>query len=77
MVRSLPTLSTRTILLGETKSTGIPILYESHGVGSLAFAADKTLLVSAGEAASYITVDNGNAFCHLLSRGFIRRHYSR
>ena len=53
-------LTTRTILLGESKSTGIPILYESHGVGSLAFAADKTLLVSAGDAASYNVVDTGS-----------------
>lgn len=53
--------ATRTILLGETKKTGIPILYESHGVGSLAFAADGTLLVSAGDAASYITTDLGSA----------------
>lgn len=53
-------LSTRTILLGETKSTGFPILYESHGIGALAFAADGTLLASCGDAASYNVMDPGN-----------------
>ena len=53
-------LSTRTIILGETKSTGFPILYESHGIGSLAFAADGTLLASCGDAASYNVMDPGN-----------------
>ena len=68
--------ASRTILLGETKSTGIPILYESHGVGSLAFAADGTLLVSAGEAASYDITDFGSGantyFTQALSDGIIR-----
>jgi len=53
-------LTTRTILLGESKSTGFPILHESHGIGSLAFAADGTLLASCGDAASYNTTDAGN-----------------
>jgi glucose/arabinose dehydrogenase len=49
--------SSRKILLGESKSTGIPILHESHGVGSLAFAADGTLLVTCGDGASYLIED--------------------
>ena len=53
-------LSTRTILLGETKSTGIPILYDSHGVGTLTFAADGTLIASCGDAASYSDYDEGS-----------------
>src|SRR6185503_422890 len=53
-------LSTRTILLGETKSTGIPILYDSHGVGTLVFAADGTLIASCGEAASHAEYDRGS-----------------
>ncbi len=52
--------STRTILIGETKKTGIPILHESHGMGTLAFVADGTLLVSAGDGGSYNIVDDGN-----------------
>ncbi len=52
--------ASRFILLGETKETGIPMLHESHGVGSLAFAADGTLLVSAGDGASYFGEDDGS-----------------
>jgi glucose/arabinose dehydrogenase len=69
-------LNTRTILLGETKSTGIPILHESHGIGSLVFAADGTLLASAGDGASYNTTDAGNLaetyYAQALTDGIIR-----
>ena len=51
--------ASRNILLGETKSTGIPILHNSHGVGSLAFAADGTLLATSGDGASYDNTDAG------------------
>lgn len=68
--------NSRFILLGETKSTGIPILHESHGIGSLAFAADGTLLISAGDAASYNTTDAGNLaetyYAQALTDGIIR-----
>ena len=67
---------TRTVLLGETKSTGIPILHESHGVGSLAFAADGTLLASCGDGASYNTTDKGSIaetyYVQALADGIIR-----
>jgi glucose/arabinose dehydrogenase len=53
-------LTTRTILLGETRQTGIPILHESHGVGSLVFAADGTLLISAGDGGCYNHNDRGS-----------------
>ncbi|PYL00607.1 MAG: hypothetical protein DME19_04520 [Verrucomicrobia bacterium] len=36
--------TSRLVLLGETKNTGFPILYQSHGVGSLVFGTDGTLL---------------------------------
>ena len=52
--------NTRFVLLGETKSTGMPILHDSHGVGSLVFAADGTLLASIGDAASYEGNDAGS-----------------
>ena len=52
--------ASRFILIGETKSTGMPVLHHSHGVGSLAFAADGTLLVSMGDAASYEGIDAGS-----------------
>ncbi len=50
----------RKVLLGETKETGVPILHESHGTGSLAFAADGSLLLTSGDGASYSTVDGGS-----------------
>ncbi len=53
-------IGTRFILLGETKSTGMPILHDSHGVGSLVFAADGTLLASIGDGASYEGNDAGS-----------------
>lgn len=69
-------LTTRFILLGESKTTGIPILHESHGIGSLAFAADGTLLASAGDAASYNTTDAGSLaetyYAQALTDGIIR-----
>lgn len=69
-------LSTRKILIGETKSTGFPILYESHGIGSLAFAADGTLLVTCGDGASYSATDGGSVshtyYQQALNDGIIR-----
>jgi glucose/arabinose dehydrogenase len=69
-------LTTRTILVGETKSTGFPILHESHGIGSLAFAADGTLLATCGDGASYNTTDAGNLaetyYVQALADGIIR-----
>ncbi len=43
--------SSRKVLLGESISTGIPILVDNHGVGSLVFGTDGTLLVTTGDAA--------------------------
>ena len=49
----------RTVLLGTSMSDGLPILHQSHAVGSLAFGRDGTLLASMGDSASYGTVDLG------------------
>ena len=49
----------RLVLLGETPQTGIPIVHESHAVGSLVFGTDGTLLLSVGDCASYNGTDNG------------------
>ncbi len=69
-------LTTRTILLGESKTTGFPILHESHGVGSLVFASDGTLLASCGDGASYNTTDAGSLaetyYAQALTDGIIR-----
>jgi glucose/arabinose dehydrogenase len=58
--------SSRRVLLGDTlanqpKSGGIPLTHESHGVGSLVFGQDGTLLVTVGDNASYSTTDSGSA----------------
>jgi glucose/arabinose dehydrogenase/PKD repeat protein len=49
----------RKILIGESPSTGIPQLHDSHSIGSLVFATDGTLMVSAGDGASYNSIDAG------------------
>ena len=51
---------TRTILLGETKETGVPLLHESHAGGSIVFGTDGSLLMTTGDNASYSTVDTGS-----------------
>ena len=45
--------NSRTVLLGESITNGIPILHLSHGVGTLLFGTDGTLLASVGDGASY------------------------
>jgi glucose/arabinose dehydrogenase len=57
--RSVADTSTRLVLLGETAASGIPIVHQSHGPGSLMFGEDGTLLVTTGDAASYNEVDVG------------------
>lgn len=43
--------NSRHVLIGETINTGIPILFSTHGIGSLEFGTDGTLLVSTGDGA--------------------------
>jgi len=51
----------RKILIGESKSSGPPILHESHGAGQIIFGADGTLLVTVGDGASFLNpVDEGS-----------------
>ncbi len=45
-------LASRLILIGETKQTGFPICSDTHGVGSLVFGEDGTLLATCGDGAS-------------------------
>ena len=52
-------LASRLVLIGETKATGFPILSYTHGIGSLAFAEDGTLLASCGDGATADTADQG------------------
>ncbi len=74
-------MGSRTILIGETPQTGLPILHQSHGVGTLAFAADGTLLVTHGDGACYNHTDGGSDnnttggitfFAQALNDGIIR-----
>jgi len=53
--------ASRKILVGESITNGVPSLYQSHGIGSLVFGADGTLLVSCGDGASYSSIDVGSA----------------
>src|SRR5713101_5323540 len=49
--------ASRFILIGATKDTGFPLCSDTHGVGSLVFGEDGTLLVSCGDGASAGTAD--------------------
>ncbi|MEO1450537.1 MAG: PQQ-dependent sugar dehydrogenase, partial [Bacteroidota bacterium] len=51
--------SSRKILMGETKETGMPILHTSHGVGTILFGEDGTLLATLGDGASFNGDDLG------------------
>ncbi|NEM99182.1 LamG-like jellyroll fold domain-containing protein [Pontibacter burrus] len=51
--------ASRKILIGHNHTNGIPVLFESHGVGSLVFGADGSLLVSTGDGASGGGLDYG------------------
>jgi len=51
--------STRTVLLGATPTTGIPVCWSSHTIGALRWGLDGSLFVSAGDGARYETTDSG------------------
>lgn len=51
--------ASRQVLIGEAKETGFPICHQSHGIGSVFFGEDGSLLASCGDAASYEKVDLG------------------
>lgn len=51
--------ASRLVLVGETLSTGFPLCHQSHGVGTVAFGEDGTLLAGCGDGASYEEVDAG------------------
>lgn len=66
----------RTVLLGETRQTGVPLLHESHSTGSLFFGSDGTLMATLGDGASYNLVDAGSSsdtyWAQALADGIIR-----
>jgi glucose/arabinose dehydrogenase len=53
--------ASRKILLGESKTTGIPLVHETHGGGTLIFGTDGTLLLATGDFSSYTSTDKGSA----------------
>ena len=69
-------MASRKVLIGESKSTGIPLLHESHSTGSLVFGSDGTLMITAGDAASYNGQDIGSDpqtyFAQALSDSILR-----
>ncbi|KAA5538626.1 PQQ-dependent sugar dehydrogenase, partial [Adhaeribacter rhizoryzae] len=71
-------LASRKVLIGATKTTGIPTTHISHGVGSLVFGTDGTLLVSTGDGAGANpdAIDTGSAsetyYQQALNDGIIR-----
>jgi beta-lactam-binding protein with PASTA domain/PKD repeat protein len=68
--------STRFVLVGDTKSSGFPLTHDSHGVGTLAFGSDGTLLASCGDGASWTVDDVGSgpdtAYAQALADGIIQ-----
>lgn len=71
-------LSSRKVLLGETKSTGVPLTHESHAGGTLVFGRDGSLLLTTGDNASYTSTDKGSApetyFQQAISDGIMREN---
>ena len=51
----------RKILIGATKETGFPLLFKTHGTGSLAFGTDGTLLASCGDTGHPDWEDTGGS----------------
>ncbi len=69
--------ASRLVLIGETKTNGFPLCSDTHGVGSLVFGRDGTLLVSCGDGATAWQVDTGGTASgsfapQALSDGIIR-----
>ncbi|QHT66390.1 PKD domain-containing protein [Rhodocytophaga rosea] len=60
--------ASRKILIGQSRTTGIPILSKTHGVGTLLFGSDGTLLISTGDGASPSSADVGSASESYYSR---------
>jgi len=53
--------NSRKILVGETADKGFPIFSSTHGVGTLLFGQDGTLIVGCGEGASFSGADAGGS----------------
>jgi hypothetical protein len=66
----------RHIVLGHGPADGLPILFDSHGLGTLAFGNDGSLLVSCGDGANSVWADvgsnGGSYYAEGLSLGIIQ-----
>ncbi len=51
----------RKVLIGESMSTGIPVMHLSHSLGTLLFGTDGTLLVSTGDGTTFFGHYTGTA----------------
>ncbi len=51
----------RKVLIGESMTTGIPIMHQSHSIGSLVFGTDGTLMVSTGDGTTFYGHYTGTA----------------
>ena len=66
--------ASRKVLIGESASTGIPIVFNTHGPDSLVFGTDGTLLAACGEGA-HVSDDGSNPVTYYqqaLNEGIIR-----
>lgn len=54
--------NSRKVLIGDTVGTGIPICAPSHGVGSVVFGEDGSLLVSTGDGNTWVGVSQTQGF---------------
>ena len=69
----------RKVLIGESITTGVPILMESHAGGGMAFGQDGTLLLAVGDCANLSQVDTGGPFpsgfvTEALADGILKPH---
>lgn len=49
----------RAVLVGESITTGVPVLHQSHAMGSLFFGHDGSLLATTGDGGSFQVADDG------------------
>lgn len=68
--------SSRTVLVGESITTGIPVTFEAHAGGTLLFGRDGSLLVATGDGGHHEGVDVGSRsetfFQESLNYGMMR-----
>ena len=66
----------RKVLIGDTKTNGVPLLHGSHGVGDMVFGTDGSLLVAYGDGSSFEAPDAGSHptsyYQQALADGIIR-----